>query len=256
MRRLSSYAGRGYQRSMRTPAQTPAIAHPAATVILLRAGNPGCEVLLVRRSAQLAFHGGAWVFPGGRIDRDDWPAGSDDVVSAAKRAAVREALEEAGVAIDPGRLVLISRWITPEVLPKRFDAWFFVAPASGEAVRVDGGEIHEHCWMRAADALAAQARGELDLPPPTFVTLHGLARFESPAEALETLAKEPVETFTPRLCSVPKGACTLYEGDAGYADGIFDRPGPRHRLWMLDTGWRYERSAGSGTSSPGRLTSP
>ena len=240
---------------MSTPAQTPAIAHPAATVILLRAGTPGCEVLLVRRSAQLAFHGGAWVFPGGRIDPADRPAGSDDIVLAAKRAAVREALEEASVAVDPGRLVLISRWITPEVLPKRFDTWFFVAPASGEAVQVDGGEIHEHCWMGAADALAAQARGQLDLPPPTFVTLHGLARFENPTEALETLAAEPVKTFTPRLCSVPKGACTLYEGDAGYADGLFDRPGPRHRLWMLDTGWRYERSAGSERSRPRGLTS-
>jgi hypothetical protein len=34
----------------------------------------------------------------------------------------------------------------------------------------------------------------------------------------------------------------LYRGAAGYAGGVADRPGPRHRLWMLDAGWRYERS--------------
>ena len=41
---------------------------PAATVVLIRDGRDGLEVLLARRSSQLAFHGGAWVFPGGRID--------------------------------------------------------------------------------------------------------------------------------------------------------------------------------------------
>lgn len=37
---------------------------PAATVVLLREGRVAPEVLLLRRNSQLAFHGGAWVFPG------------------------------------------------------------------------------------------------------------------------------------------------------------------------------------------------
>jgi hypothetical protein len=45
---------------------------------------------------------------------------------------------------------------------------------------------------------------------------------------------------------VEGGAVALYHGDAGYDDTDPDRPGGRHRLWMLDRGWRYERDAGWG----------
>ena len=68
----------------------PAIAHPAATVVLLRDGDHGLEVLLVQRNAQLSFHGGAWVFPGGRLDPEDYEGCESDVVAAARNAAVRK----------------------------------------------------------------------------------------------------------------------------------------------------------------------
>lgn len=222
----------------------PVVAHPAATVVLLRDGDDGCEALLVRRNAQLAFHGGAWVFPGGRLDPEDYAGGSDpnDVVTAARNAAVREALEEAGVTVARDGLLALSRWVTPEGLPKRFDTWFFAARAADEAVHVDGGEIHEHRWQQPAAALAAQRAGEIELPPPTFVTLTGLAGYRHVAEALANIARGPFETFVPRLHMVPGGACTLYTDDAGYEDGDVDRPGPRHRLWILESGWRYERT--------------
>jgi len=221
----------------------PAIAHPAATVVLLRDGAGGCEVLLVRRNAKLAFHGGAWVFPGGRIDPEDYLASQpDDVVAAARQAVVREAREEAGVTVERGRLHLLSRWITPEVLPKRFDTWFFAAPVAAEvAVEVDGGEIHEHRWLRVGQALAAQKAGEIELPPPTFVTLVGLSPHRTVDEALAALSAGGAETFVPRLRAGAGGACSLYAGDAGYEAGDPDRPGARHRLWMIDSGWRYER---------------
>lgn len=220
-----------------------AIAHPAATVVLLRDGPGGCEVLLVRRNAQLAFHGGAWVFPGGRIDPEDYLAARpDDVVAAARQGATREAREEAGVTLERESLVLLSRWITPEMLPKRFDTWFFAASVEAETrVEVDGGEIHEHRWMRVGEALAAQRAGEIELPPPTFVTLVGLATHRTVDEALAAVPAGGTETFVPRLHAVAGGACSLYAGDAGYEAGDPDLPGARHRLWMIDSGWRYER---------------
>ena len=222
---------------------TPAVAHPSATVVLLRDGANTCEVLLVRRSAQLAFHGGAWVFPGGRIDPDDYANGrTDDVVAAARCAAVREAREEAGLTIAVDDLVLISRWITPEPLPKRFDTWFFAAPAHNDDVHVDGGEIHDHRWFRVADALAAQRASEIELPPPTYVTVLSLAEHRRAREALAAFARGPVLTFAPRLGTASDGPCTLYEGDAGYATSDASVAGPRHRLVMASTGWRYERS--------------
>lgn len=54
---------------------------PSATVILLRDAGDSLETLLLRRNSQLAFHGGAWVFPGGRIDPEDHTADAPDDVS-------------------------------------------------------------------------------------------------------------------------------------------------------------------------------
>lgn len=221
----------------------PTIAHPAATVVLIRDGARRCEVLLVRRNAQLAFHGGAWVFPGGRLDADDLAAGEGDTVRSARHAAVREAREEAGLILTPDALVLVSRWITPEPLPKRFDTWFFAALGDDAPVSVDGGEIHDHRWMTPSEALAAQRAGEIELPPPTFVTIRAVAPHRTAAEALAALSDGPVETFQPRLFPIEGGAVTLYAGDAGYDSGDLDADGPRHRLWILDDGWRYEREA-------------
>jgi hypothetical protein len=109
-------------------------------------------------------------------------------------------------------------------------------------VQVDGGEIHEHRWMRPELALAAQRSGAIELPPPTFVTLTGLAAHRSVGAALDAIARQPFETFEPRLHMIPGGACTLYADDAGYEDGDVGRPGRRHRLVMVESGWHYERT--------------
>jgi len=221
-------------------------ARPAATVILVRDCPSGYEILMVHRSARLDFHGGAWVFPGGRVDAVDFAAAaSDDPVAAARYAAVREAREEAGVDVEPNELVLFSRWITPVNVPKRFDTWFFVAAVAACQVETDGSEISEHRWFRAADALAAHHRGEIELPAPTFVTLTQLSPCDTVAEVLQLARSQKVECFQPELYFVDGGACTVYHGDVAYGNGDLNRPGARHRLWMLEFGWRYERSEGA-----------
>lgn len=221
-----------------------AIAHPAATVVLLRDGEAGVEVLLVQRNQRLAFHGGAWVFPGGRIDPEDYASLSDppDIVGAARHAAVREAREEAGLAIARENLIAFARWVTPVQLPKRFDTWFFVGRAGGDAVTVDGHEIHAHRWMRPTAALSARALGEIDLPPPTFVTLTQFEVYHTVDELLTAAAGWSLQSYEPQLFEAPGGACTLYAGDVAYGTGDLEQPGPRHRLWIGDAGWRYERT--------------
>lgn len=223
---------------------TSTIAHPSATVVLLRGGHRKCEALLVHRNARLDFHGGAWVFPGGRIDPGDFGEGEDprDVLPAARRAAVREVREETGALLSPEDLVLLSRWITPEPLPKRFDTWFFAAAADDAQVRVDGAEIDAFCWLPPAEALQQQKNGQLILPPPTYVTLLHLAEYRNAHEVLAGLARRHPETFRPRVRATARGTCTLYEGDVAYDGGDLDRPGPRHRLWMTPSGWSYERN--------------
>jgi hypothetical protein len=127
---------------------------------------------------------------------------------------------------------------------RRFATWFFAAAPSGPLdVVVDGVETSGHRWTNAADALAARERGEVDLPPPTFVTLWMLREFAS-AEALlrDLRAREP-EVYVPRMRQVDGGVLSLYGGDAAYDGAAHDAPGPRHRLSMLADGWRYDRPA-------------
>lgn len=93
---------------------TKPIAIPAATVILAREGPDGVpEYLLVQRGENLAFAGGALVFPGGRVDRVDGGIarnpnfafgfdGLDDDDAAARVTCAREALEETGVLLTDG----------------------------------------------------------------------------------------------------------------------------------------------------------
>jgi 8-oxo-dGTP pyrophosphatase MutT (NUDIX family) len=214
-------------------------AAPAATAVLLRDSADGIEVLLLKRNSQLAFHGGAWVFPGGRIDPADAGAGAEE--GAARRAAAREAREEAGLHVDPDALVQLSHWTTPEGLPKRFATWFFVGLGDATQVRVDGGEIHEHAWRTPRSALEARGTGEIELPPPTFVTLCGLAPHRRAADALVAARAVTPAVFLPRVVRMAGGACSLYPADAGWEARDPARPGPRHRLLMLDSGWSYVR---------------
>ena len=212
-------------------------AAPAATAVVMRDAAGGIEVLLLKRSSQLAFHGGAWVFPGGRIDAADAGPGGEE--GAARRAAAREALEEAGLALDPAALVQLSHWTTPEGLPKRFATWFFVGRTDATQIRVDGGEIHAHAWHTPRGALAARVRGEIELPPPTFVTLATLERFARAADVLAAARAAAPRVFLPRVVRIAGGSCSLYPADAGWEARDPERAGPRHRLVMLESGWSY-----------------
>lgn len=177
---------------------------PAATVIIVRDGLAGLEALLLRRNSQIAFHGGAWVFPGGRIDAADYAGApipddpADDAHEpAARRAAVREAFEESGLVIATDALIPFSHWTTPVARIKRYSTWFFLAAAPGGPVTVDGSEITEHAWLSPSAALAGQAAGDIDLPPPTLFSLHRLAGSSSVDAVFAEAREAPYERFVP-----------------------------------------------------------
>ena len=215
----------------------------AATVVLVRDGDSGLETLMLRRNSKLAFAGGMWVFPGGRVDPGDRAGlAPDDDLGAARRAAVREALEETSLAIAEDVLVPFSHWTPPDVAVKRFLTWFFVAPAPPGEVAIDLGEIHDQAWMSPADAMRRRNALEIELLPPTWVTLERLASFADVASALAACRDCTPERFATRIASVPGGALTIWQGDAAYDTGDPDAAGPRNRLWMMPAGWRYERS--------------
>ena len=223
-----------------TPDAPPAT--PAATVVLLRDGAGGPEALMLRKNSKIAF-GGMWVFPGGRIDADDYPDDGDQE-RGAKNAAAREAREEAGVHMDPTAFTWFAHWTPPPSTPVRFATWFFAARAGDQAVRIDDGEIKAHQWIRPAEALAKHKRGEIDLAPPTWVTLHHLAPHAPVDALLRQLQDRPPRFYETRLAKRKDGVrVALWEGDAGYADSDADRDGPRHRLAMPQDGFVFENNA-------------
>jgi 8-oxo-dGTP pyrophosphatase MutT (NUDIX family) len=221
------------------PADDPAAVpiRPAATVIVLR-DHPGqrlsrLEVLLVRRDAGLAFHGGSWVFPGGRIDAAELTAAGGDEAVAARRAAVREVQEETGLHIMEADLVPFSHWTTPLGRNRRFATHFFVTGAADgtAAVTVDDGEIREFEWFTPVEATARSEAGDIQLAGPTYVSLLRLRPLASVHEALGHARDHPYEVFRPRLVTSPDGrSASVYEGDAAYDSGDLDAPGPRHRM--------------------------
>ncbi|MCP5066496.1 MAG: NUDIX hydrolase [bacterium] len=214
----------------------------ASTVILVREGGAGLETLMLRKNSKIAF-GGMWVFPGGRVDREDRDGlAAEDDLGAARRAAVREAKEEAALHISLDSMVPFSHWTPPSITPRRFLTWFFLAGAPEGDVVVDQGEITDHAWMSPAQAFERRDAGEIELAPPTFVSLFELARWQSVDHALAAVRRRDPERFETRISVGEKGPVALWHGDAGYAESEASRPGSRHRLSMSKGTWRYDRS--------------
>jgi len=169
----------------------PIPARPAATVIVLRPGDP-FEFLLLRRNDKVAFMAGSYVFPGGRVDAADHPAPgtvlapptfsdlTDAEEAAYRQAAVRELREEANLSVAPTDLAPLAHWVTPEIEIRRYDTRFFIArmPA-GQDPRHDDGEMTAMAWLSPKLAIARFERRELLLPPPTWTTIRQLEKLAS-----------------------------------------------------------------------------
>jgi 8-oxo-dGTP pyrophosphatase MutT (NUDIX family) len=196
---------------------TPSEPRPAASVVLLRRGGKHgdreLEVLLLKRSAEAKFMPNVWVFPGGAVDPAD-----GDGETGYRACATRELAEEAGIALsDDEELVLFSRWITPEVVSRRFDAWFFLALAPAHTPpEPDGVETTEAGWFEPGTALEAQASGDLALAFPTISQLKSLLPFSTSAEAIEAHRGRTVEPILPKVIGTPDEHRVVLPGDPNY----------------------------------------
>ncbi len=206
------------------PAETPnfgppSTPRPAAGIVLLRRGGKhserALEVLLLKRSEEAKFMPGVWVFPGGAVDEEDGEGEQGHRV-----CATRELSEEAGIELPAGEeLVLFSRWITPEVISTRFDAWFFLALAPAHTPpRPDGHETTEAAWFQPSTALAAQEAGDLRLAFPTIHQLRWLSAFRTSDEALAAYRGSDVESVTPRVLKEGDEYRIVLPGEPGYDD--------------------------------------
>jgi 8-oxo-dGTP pyrophosphatase MutT (NUDIX family) len=213
----------------------------AATVVLLRDGVAGVEVLLGERPSDRGSFAGAWVFPGGAVDEADAAGDPIDSEPAARRAAVRETLEEVGLHVDPDRLVGFALWSPPEGVPKRLRTRFFATRAPEGELVVAADELVSTAWLRAEEALERHAAGAMTLFPPTWVTLHGLLGAASVDSMLEALRGRGEQSYVGRF---GEGRTTLYwREDAAFGDEAgAEAGGPRHRLRMDALPWVYERA--------------
>lgn len=185
----------------------------AATVMLLRGGAERLEVLMVQRNPAARFMGGAWVFPGGSVDRREGE-GQD----ALRAAAARELREEAGIQLPADtELVPFARWITPAQIKTRFDTWFYLARApEGAQPRVDAAEVVDFCWITPVDALAAGEAGRLFLVFPTIKQLQQLSGFGSAEELLAYARGREVAPIEPRVIGTGETARIVLPGEPGY----------------------------------------
>lgn len=197
---------------------------PAATLVLMRpapAGPP--ELLMIERSAGMAFAAGALAFPGGRIDDEDRSAARDFpglADAAARLAAIRETIEETGLGatLVPADLTPFARWCPNFRETRRFDTLFFLAEAAPgwPAPVARAAEAARAFWVAARDALAAVDAGRERALFPTRRNLERLARFGSIEEARADAARHPVRKITPWIEERDGEQVLCIPGDAGY----------------------------------------
>jgi 8-oxo-dGTP pyrophosphatase MutT (NUDIX family) len=200
----------------------PSTPRPAAGIVLLRRGGKhserALEVLMLKRTEEARFMPGIWVFPGGAVDPAD---GEGD--SGFRACAMRELAEEASIELPAGEeLVLFSRWVTPEIVSTRFDAWFFLALAPAHTPpEPDGVETTEAAWRKPAEALAANEAGELPMSFPTLHQLRWLAPFRTSDEALAAYRGRKIDSVLPRIVEDADGGAgwrPILPGEPGYDD--------------------------------------
>ena len=216
----------------------PPIPEPraAATVLLLRDRADGrFEVFMVQRSMKSSFMPGAYVFPGGAVDPEDFDcemtrSGGVEPAEASARfggaldeptalahlaAAAREVAEEAHVHLpDISSMRVFSRWVTPAIESRRFDAWFLVDRMPRDAVPGhDDFETVASRWVEPRDALARYGDGDMVMAPPTYYTVWDLARFDSVDDVLADASGRTVVPVQPDFREVEGRWTILLPGD-------------------------------------------
>ena len=111
-------------------------------------------------------------------------------------------------------------WITPAVVPRRYDTRFFVARApAGQAPQPDGRETVRFDWLTPRAALDAGRRRDIGLIFPTIRNLEALAAFDT-ADVLLAHCAQPreVPAILPKMVSGADGMKLLLPGDEGYEE--------------------------------------
>lgn len=178
--------------------------------------------------------------PTRHVARDDVP---QRLLGEARSAVVGGEASFGAIAGDLGLrlrtdlLVPLSRWVTPPVLPRRFDARFFAAELpAGARVTFEGDEVAGHAWMTPAAALDAMTTRKIEMWLPTSATLQQLMHATSVDEMRARLSpgilgEIEVEELTPEVTRIvmPAGGGVAGQPVCAYLVG-------RRRHVLIDPG--------------------
>jgi len=129
--------------------------------------------------------------------------------------------------LDCAALAFYAHWITPDIMPKRFDTYFFIASApEGQAGLHDGHEMVDSIWIRPKDAIADGEAGKREVIFPTRMNLSLIADCENVAQAMAQAQARRVVTVLPKLDQSGDEPVLRIPKEAGYPVD-FERIGNR-----------------------------
>jgi 8-oxo-dGTP pyrophosphatase MutT (NUDIX family) len=155
---------------------------------------------------------------GEAFDGDERAGAARDAVAKGGRPFL-DLIRELDIHVDLAALTVFARWVTPTIMPKRFDTWFYVVRASGDQLAVcDGWETVDAEWIAPGEAIRLAAAGERTVIFPTRMNLQLLAESSSGADAVRRAGERVLVTVEPRLEQRPGGAVLVIPADAGYGE--------------------------------------
>lgn len=155
-----------------------------------------------------------------RLDGQPFAEACDPAVRSAVDRGERAFLDvvgELGVRLSLDALTVFARWITPTMMPKRFDTWFYVVRApEGQLAACDGRETVDAEWIPPAEILRLAEAGERTVIFPTRMNVQLLAEADSAADAVARAQARPLVTVLPQVETRAEGRVLVLPPDAGY----------------------------------------
>lgn len=155
-----------------------------------------------------------------RLDGTPFADACDPAVRSAVDRGERAFLDvvrELGVRLSLDALTVFARWITPTMMPKRFDTWFYVVRApEGQLAACDGRETVDAEWIPPAEVLRLADAGERTVIFPTRMNVQLLAEAASAADAVARADARTLVTVLPQVEARAEGRVLVLPPDAGY----------------------------------------